>query len=233
MQFSALATGPLKGYLAGARMTAPLTAGDVLDGVAFGVVAAGSMGTVAPIVMSVTAFSGTAQFATASVLGQHGTVLAAVLTALAVNSRYLVMGVTMAPSMAGGPLRRFLYSQFLTDASWAMSERGEGPRAALMVGAGAMSRLTWTGGTVAGVLGAEHLLARLGGAERLGLDAIYPAFFLYLLVQAVGRNRSHLTAALAAAAAALALVPLAPAGLPILGAAAAGPLAGWLASRRR
>jgi predicted branched-subunit amino acid permease len=212
---------------------APLGLGDLLDGVAFGVVATASMGSVAPIVMSVAAFSGTAQFATSSVLGQHGTLLAAALAALAVNSRYLVMGVTMAPAMEGGLLRRFLYSQFLTDASWALSESSEGPRTALMVGAGAVSRLAWTGGTIAGVLGADHLLARLGGAERLGLDAVYPAFFLYLVVQAVGRDRAHLVAAVAAAAAALALVPFAPAGLPILGAAAAGPVAGWLASRRR
>jgi predicted branched-subunit amino acid permease len=155
-------------------------------------------------------------------------VIAAALAALAVNSRYLVMGVTMAPDMERGLLRRLLYSQFLTDASWALSERGEGPRTALMVGAGAVSRLAWTAGTVAGVLGADHVLARLGGAERLGLDAVYPAFFLYLAVQAVGRDRANLVAAITAAAAALALVPFTPPGLPVLGAAAAAPVAGWL-----
>ncbi len=220
------------GYLAGARMMAPLGLGDLLDGVAFGVVAAASMGSVAPIVMSVLAFSGTAQFATSSILGEHGTLVAAAVAALAVNSRYLVMGVTMAPAMRGGLLRRFIQSQFVTDASWALSQRGQGSPTHLMVGAGAVSRLAWTAGTAAGVLGADHLLARLGGAERLGLDAIYPAFFLYLLVQAVGRDRASLVAALTAAAAALALVPFAPAGLPILGAAALGPVSGWLARRR-
>ena len=207
--------------------------GDLLDGVAFGVVAAASMGSVAPVVMSVLAFSGAAQFATASVLGQHGTLVAAAVAALAVNSRYLVMGVTLAPFMEGGRVRRFIQSQFVTDASWALSQREDGSRAKLMVGAGAVSRLAWTAGTAAGVLGAANLLARLGGAERLGLDAIYPAFFLYLLVQAVGQDRARLLASIAAAGAALALVPVAPAGLPILGAAAIGPIAGWLAGKRR
>lgn len=213
-------------------MMAPLGVGDFLDGLVFGVVAAGSMGSVAPVVMSVLAFSGTAQFATSSVLAQHGTVVAALVAAIAVNSRYLVMGVTMAPSMEGGPLRRFMYSQFVTDASWALSRDDDGHSSELMVGAGAVSRLSWTAGTGAGVMGAAHLLAPLGGAERLGLDAVYPAFFLYLAVQAVGRDRARLVAAIAAVGAALALVPVAPAGLPVLGAAAVGPLAGWLAGKR-
>jgi predicted branched-subunit amino acid permease len=130
-------------------------------------------------------------------------------------------------------VRRLIQSQFVTDASWALSQNGEGSRAKLMVGAGAVSRLAWTAGTAAGLLGADHLLARLGGAARLGLDAVYPAFFLYLVVQAVGRDRAQVLASLTAAAAALALVPVAPAGLPILGAAALGPIAGWLAGRRR
>jgi len=211
---------------------APLAVGDILDGLAFGVVAAGSMGSLAPVVMSALAFSGTAQFATSSVLAEHGTVVAALVAAIAVNSRYLVMGVTMAPSMAGGPLRRFIHSQFVTDASWALSRDSQELGSELMVGAGAVSRLAWTAGTAAGVMGASHLLASLGGAERLGLDAVYPAFFLYLAVQSVGRDRANLVAAMAAAATALALLPFVPAGLPVLGAAAAGPIAGWLTGRR-
>ncbi|MDQ6742425.1 MAG: AzlC family ABC transporter permease [Candidatus Dormibacteraeota bacterium] len=233
MRSRTLESSGLADYLAGARMMAPMGLGDLLDGVAFGVVAAASMGSIAPVVMSVLAFSGTAQFATSSVLSQHGTLVAAAVATLAVNSRYLVMGVTLAPVMEGGRVRRFIQSQFVTDASWALSRNGEGSRAKLMVGAGAVSRLAWTAGTAAGLLGADHLLARLGGAERLGLDAVYPAFFLYLLVQAVGRDRAQVLASLTAAAAALALVPVAPAGLPILGAAALGPIAGWLAGRRR
>src|SRR5438132_14149482 len=120
MALSALGKRSRAGYLTGARMMAPVGLGDLLDGVAFGVVAAASMGSVAPVVMSVLGFSGTAQFATASVLGQHGTLVAAAVAALAVNSRYLVMGVTLAPFMEGGWVRRLIQSQFVTDASWAL-----------------------------------------------------------------------------------------------------------------
>src|ERR1700736_5137319 len=219
MAIKALDREGLDPYVTGARMMAPLAVGDLIDGVAFGVLAAGSMGWAAPIVMSILAFSGTAQFATASVLQEHGTVATAAVAALAVNARYLVMGLTLAPAMRGGPFRRLLQTQFLTDASWAFSQQQEG-NVERMVGAGLVSRLGWTLGTAAGVLGAAHLLAPLGGAERLGLDAVYPAFFLYLLVEALGDDGSHLVAAGTGAGVALLLVPVLPVGLPVLGGAA-------------
>jgi predicted branched-subunit amino acid permease len=68
----------------------------------------------------------------------------------------------------------------------------------------------------------------LGDPERLGLDAAFPALFLALLVPQL-RNRTAVAAALGGAAVALALVPVAPAGVPIV-AAAAVCLIGW---RRR
>jgi predicted branched-subunit amino acid permease len=214
-------------------MMAPLAVGDLLDGVAFGVLATASMGSVAPVVMSALAFSGTAQFATASVLQEHGTVATAAVAALAINARYLVMGLTLAPAMRGGPVRRLFQTQFLTDASWAFSQRQEeSAKVELMVGAGLVSRLAWTLGTVAGVLGADHVLAQLGGAQRLGLDAVYPAFFLYLLVEAVGQDGSLLVAALTSAGVALLLVPALPAGVPVLAAAAAGLVMGKIAQPR-
>lgn len=215
-------------------MMAPLAVGDLIDGIAFGVLAAGSMGTVAPVVMSILAFSGTAQFATASVLQEHGTVATAAVAALAVNSRYLVMGLTLAPAMRGRPVRRLVQTQFLTDASWAFSQQQDTEgKIEQMIGAGLMSRLAWTLGTVAGVFGAAQVLAPLGGAERLGLDAVYPAFFLYLLVESLGEDGSRLVAAGTAAGVALLLVPVLPVGLPVLGAAAVGLLAGWIMHRRR
>jgi predicted branched-subunit amino acid permease len=233
MAIRALDRGGLDPYLKGARMMAPLAVGDLIDGIAFGVLAAASMGSVAPVVMSILAFSGTAQFATASVLQEHGTVATAAVAALAVNSRYLVMGLTLAPAMRGGPVRRLLQTQFLTDASWAFTQQEEEGKVERMIGAGFMSRLAWTLGTVAGVLGAAQLLAPLGGPERLGLDAVYPAFFLYLLMESLGEDGSRLVAAGTAAVVALLLVPVLPVGLPVLGAAAVGLLIGWMLQRRR
>ena len=60
----------------------------------------------------------------------------------------------------------------------------------------------------------------LGSPEDLGLDALFPAFFLGLLVEE-GRSRAGIAVALAGAAIALALTPIAPPGVPILAASLA------------
>ena len=70
----------------------------------------------------------------------------------------------------------------------------------------------------------------LGDPHKLGLDAVYPAFFLALLIVEVRRPRAG-GVALAGAAIALALIPIAPAGVPVLAASVAA-LAG-LRSRGR
>ena len=74
----------------------------------------------------------------------------------------------------------------------------------------------WVGGTALGALGGELV----GDPERLGLDAAFPALFLALLVPLTPTRRS-VAAAIAGAAIALALLPLAPPGVPILAAVAA------------
>jgi predicted branched-subunit amino acid permease len=56
---------------------------------------------------------------------------------------------------------------------------------------------------------------KLGDPESLGLDAIYPAFFLALLLVEIKSRRALGVAALGALIA-LALVPVAPAGVPVL-----------------
>ena len=65
----------------------------------------------------------------------------------------------------------------------------------------------------------------LGDPRRIGLDAAFPALFLVLLVPEV-RTRRALAAALLAAAIALALIPFAAPGIPIVAASVAC-LLGW------
>lgn len=74
----------------------------------------------------------------------------------------------------------------------------------------------WVADTVAGVVGGEAL----GDARTLGLDAAFPALFLALLWPQL-RTRWSIAAELLGALTALALVPLAPAGVPIIAAGAA------------
>jgi predicted branched-subunit amino acid permease len=62
----------------------------------------------------------------------------------------------------------------------------------------------------------------IGDPGRLGLDAIFPAFFLALLLGGELRTgRTAIAAALIGGSVALALVPVAPAGVPVIAASAA------------
>ena len=74
----------------------------------------------------------------------------------------------------------------------------------------------WIAGTVLGVLGA----GALGDPARLGLDAVFPAFYLSLLVEEA-RGRRAVAAAAGGAAITVALTPVAPAGLPVIAASLA------------
>jgi 4-azaleucine resistance transporter AzlC len=209
------------GVRAGVRVGLTLAPPTFALGIAFGVLAVPVMGHAAPIVMSVGVFSGAAQFAALSVLAGAGTAVAAIAAAVLVNARWLAMGFAIAPSVRGGRGRRALTGQAIVDASFALASRGDGtfdiPR---MVGATLPQFASWTTGTVAGVLAGPVL----GDPRSLGLDGIFPAFYLALLVEEV-RNRRALAAALIAGALALVLMPIAPPGIPVI-AAALGALVG-------
>jgi len=83
------------------------------------------------------------------------------------------------------------------------------------VGAGLVLYACWNVGTLVGVIGGDSL----GDPKAIGLDAAFPALFLALLLPYL-RDRRSIGAALAAAAIAVALTPVAPAGVPIVAAAA-------------
>ena len=60
----------------------------------------------------------------------------------------------------------------------------------------------------------------LGDPDELGLDALYPAFFLALLIEELDDRRSRFVALLGGLIA-FVLVPVAPAGVPVLAASLA------------
>jgi predicted branched-subunit amino acid permease len=165
----------------------------------------------------VIAFSGSAQFAVAAVLGDGGGAFAATIAAVLLNARFGPMGLAIAPSLKGGPLRRALEGQAVVDASWALASRGGGRfDREFMLGATVPQLAAWVGGTVIGVLGGNFI----GDAEKLGLDAVFPAFFLALLAGELGSARARVVVPIAAVLA-LALVPLVPPGVPVIAACAA------------
>src|SRR5215204_1146996 len=183
-------------YRAGARAAIPFALAVFVVGISFGVLARSlGWGIIAPIVISVIAFSGSAQFAVAAVLGAGGSVIAAILAAVLLNARFGPMGVAVAPYLKGGPLRRALEGQAVVDASWALASRG----------------------------GGRFDRDFIGDPEKLGLDVIFPAFFLALLAEELREARA-IVVALIAAVLALSLVPFVSPGVPVIAACAAAML---------
>jgi 4-azaleucine resistance transporter AzlC len=218
-------------YLSGARAALPFALATFVLGISFGVLARSlGWGTLGPIVFSVIAFSGSAQFAVASVLGSGGGALPAIAAAALLNARFGPMGVAVAPYLKGGPLRRALEGQAVVDASWALASRGEGRfDREFMIGATLPQVAAWIGGTIVGVLGGDFI----GDPDRLGLDVIFPAFFLTLLAEqlrSASRSARAVIVALIAAVLALALVPFAPPGVPVIAACAPALLGLWRSS---
>jgi len=205
-------------YRDGARAVAPFAIAVAGFGISFGLLArADGWGWLAPILMSATTFAGSAQFAAASILGDGGTVAAAVAAALLLNARYGPIGISVAPWLEGPRWRRFLHAQLVVDESWAIAARGEGRYdRRILIGAGLLLYVAWVLGTAVGAVAGRALV----DPTKLGLDAAFPTLFLALLVPQI-RNRKPLFAALLGAAIALALTPLTPAGVPIIAASAA------------
>jgi 4-azaleucine resistance transporter AzlC len=209
----------------GARKVLPFSIAVLGFGVSFGVLARPVMGPAAPIVMSVTTFAGSAQFAATSILGAGGTLAAAVVAAVLLNARYGPIGVSVAPSLGGSVWSRFLRGQLVVDETWALSADGRGGHdQRIIVGAGLVLYAAWVVGTALGVLFGDLI----GDPARFGLDAAFPALFLALLVGVLDRREARIVAVLGAAIG-LALTPLAPPGVPII---AAG-LACFIGWRRR
>ena len=186
-------------------------------GVSFGVLAEPIMGPVAPVVMSAVLFAGASQFGATAVLAAGGDALTAIAAGTMLNARFLPMGVAAATALHGSPLRRAVEGQAVVDASWALAVQGDGHfDRELMIGATIPQYPAWVGGTLIGVLGGSAL----GDPAALGLDAIFPAFFVGLLAAELSRPRA-LVVALLGGAIVLALTPVLPPGLPVLLASAA------------
>jgi 4-azaleucine resistance transporter AzlC len=217
----AMRQSPVSEVLAGARAVLPIAVAVAAFGASFGILARDAgMGIAAPIVMSLTTFAGSAQFAVASVLDDGGALVAAIAAAVLLNLRYLAIGVSVAPSLRGSRLRRLAESQLVVDESWAVAQRDGRVDRDRLIGAGAVLMLFWVLGTIGGVVGGSAL----GDPEDYGLDAMFPALFLALMVGQLTSRRARV-AALAGGLIALALTPIAPPGVPIVVAALGAVLA--------
>jgi 4-azaleucine resistance transporter AzlC len=201
----------------GVRAALPIVLPSVALGMSFGILARPVMGSIAPIAMSILVFSGGAQFAALSVLQGGGSAVAAITAGMLMNARWLPMSFAMTPSLRGGRLRRAGEAQAIVDASFVISDRGDGSfDRGLLLGATLPQAVSWVSGTIIGVLAA----GRIGDPAAFGLDAVFPAFYLALLAREAGGRRAGEVMALAAVIT-IVLTAFAPPGVPVIVASSA------------
>ena len=189
-------------------------------GLAFGALCAESgIGVWEALGFSSLVFGGSSQFAAVSVLADDGTVIAAVTAGLLLNLRSLAFGVSMAPSLKGSLLWRAGVSQLMIDESTAIgsSQSTHELRRYGYLWGGLSVFVLWNATTLIGVSvlsEAESLIT------DLGIDATIPAAFLGLIWNKL-ENAKHRAVALIGAITALILIPITPAGIPVIAAASA------------
>lgn len=200
----------------GVREGLPYTAAAFALAVSFGVVASeAGLHPSAVIAMSVLWHAGAAQFASVGILVAGGGLPAVVSTAALMNARFVPMGFGVGPWLRGGPVRRAFEGQAVVTSAWVLAAQPDGTfQRERLLAHTAIYYIGWVTGTVVGVL-APPL-----DADALGLDAVFPAFFLGLLFAEI-RDRRRAGVAALGAAIALALVPVTPAGVPVMMASAA------------
>jgi 4-azaleucine resistance transporter AzlC len=197
-------------------------------GVSFGVLAvAAGLSPAQACVMSMLTFTGASQFAFIGVIAAGGGALAAMGPAVMLALRNAAYGLSLAPILPGRLRERALLAHLVIDESTAMARAqadAGGARRAFVV-TGVTVWVCWNAGTLVGAV----LGGGLGDPTRLGLDAMFPAAFLALLAPQMRRPGAR-PAAITGAAIALAVLPFAPAGVPVA-AALAGIVPGVLVAR--
>src|SRR4051812_30992365 len=197
-------------------------------GVSFGVLAvAAGMSAAQACVMSMLVFTGASQFAFVGVLAGGGGALAAMGPAVMLALRNAAYGLSLASILPRRLRNRALAAHLVIDETTAMARSQPDPANArrAFLATGVSVWVFWNLGTLVGALAGGGI----GDPTTLGLDAMFPAAFLALLAPQLRRPGAPV-AAVAGAVIALALVPLAPAGVPVI-AALAGVVPGVLVAK--
>jgi predicted branched-subunit amino acid permease len=221
------------------EVRAPIVRTAVSVGVASGAygVSVGALGVAAGLsvtqtcALSVLMFTGGSQFALVGALGGGGSGLSGALSAVLLGARNGVYGVRLAPLLRVRGARRLLAAHLVIDESTAVALGGEvqGVRAGRLGfwATGLSVFVLWNAATLLGAVAGSAV----GDPRDFGLDAAAPAAFLAMLAPRL-RDRATWTIAVVSALVALAVVPLVPAGVPVL-VAALVPAVAVLARRGR
>jgi predicted branched-subunit amino acid permease len=200
-------------------------------GISFGAVSVtAGLSVLQTCALSLLVFTGASQFALVGVLASGGAPLAGAMTALLLGSRNTLYGLRLTSLLDWHGWRRTAAAHLLIDESTAMSVNRESTPAARVgfLSTGVAVFVFWNLATFGGAVAGESL----GDPRTYGLDAAVGGAFLALLWPRLN-SRLNRVVGLLAIALALGLVPVTPAGVPVLAAAAVAILAGLLTGRRR
>jgi predicted branched-subunit amino acid permease len=201
-----------------------------LSGFAFGVTSAGSGLTLTQTcALSLLVFTGASQFALVGALAAGGSALAAAAGAFFLGARNAFYGLRLSQLLALPSVLRPLAAQWVIDETAAVSLAQPTRRSARIGFAvtGLSLYVLWNLTTLLGALGADAI----GDTRAWGLDAAGPAVFLALLAPMAKSGAERVVAGLAVLLG-LGLLPVLPAGVPVLAAALAAPLVLWVRGRR-
>ncbi|MFI8965209.1 AzlC family ABC transporter permease [Streptomyces sp. NPDC053493] len=200
-----------------------------LSGFAFGVTSAGAgLSLLQTCALSLFVFTGASQFALVGALAAGGNPFTAAAGAFFVGTRNAFYGLRLSQLLALRRSVRPFAAQAVIDETTAVALAQPDRRSARLgftVTAVSLYVL-WNVTTLLGALGAEAI----GDTDAWGLDAAGPAVFLALLAPMLRTGTERATAALAVLLG-LGLLPVLPAGVPVLAAGLAAPAVLWLRGR--
>lgn len=192
---------------------------DGIVGISYGAIAVSSgLDLWVPILLSVVVLAGASEFLFVGIIASGGSLAAATVAGLVVNARHLPFGLAVGDVVGSGKTR-LAGSHLMNDESvvFALGEREEHRKRAAFWICGIGILVCWPLGAAIGAMGG----GLLGGGDiaadtaAFGLDAMFPAVLLALVMPAL-REASTRRPALVGAGIALMLTPFLPVGLPVL-----------------
>jgi 4-azaleucine resistance transporter AzlC len=165
-----------------------------------------------PLLLSVVVLAGASEFMFIGIVASGGNPLAAAIAGLLVNARHFPFGVTVR-DLVGKGVMSLIGCHIMNDESvvFGLSQPTPEQRKAAFWLCGIGVALFWPVGTLLGAAVGKLLPA----PETIGLDAVFPAILLALVLPAM-KKKTTLIRAASGAAISLAAVPFAPVGLPVL-----------------
>ncbi|MFE6482297.1 AzlC family ABC transporter permease [Streptomyces sp. NPDC057757] len=201
-----------------------------LSGFAFGVTSAGSgLTLLQTCALSLFVFTGASQFALVGALAAGGNPLTAAAGAFFLGVRNAFYGLRLSQLLALPRAVRPFAAQWVIDETTAVA-LAQPTRRSVRIGftvTGLTLYVLWNLTTLLGAVGAEAI----GDTDAWGLDAAGPAVFLALLAPMLKTTTERVVAGVAVLLG-LGLLPVLPAGVPVLVAALAAPAALYVEGRR-